>query len=144
LVFDLVLDYASRTTVDHDISVFESFREVRDDYEDLPADWPGDETLAFFVQRTDGLFIYAATGCRFIKCDEQWPPHGLPELVISSGGPPGLLKRGHGAPSKPPAFEPDNPELVLRCLQKNFAFSMTTLRYRPPLRAMEKRDSVCE
>jgi hypothetical protein len=129
LVFDLVLDYASRTTVDHDISVFESFREVRDDYEDLPADWPGDETLAFFVQRTDGLFIYAATGCRFI---------------ISSGGPPGLLKRGHGAPSKPPAFEPDNPELVLRCLQKNFAFSMTTLRYRPPLRAMEKRDSVCE
>src|SRR5271155_943644 len=56
---DLVLDCISRTTVDHDISVFfrKSFREIRDDYEDLPADWPGDETQAFLVQRADGLFI---------------------------------------------------------------------------------------
>jgi hypothetical protein len=106
---DLVLDYISRTTVDHDISVFfrKSFREIRDDYEDLPADWPGDETLAFLVQRADGLFIYAATVCRFIKGDEQWPPHDLLELVISSGGHPGLPGQGHSAPSKPPTFELD-------------------------------------
>ena len=116
---DLILDYISRTTVDHDISLFfrKSFREIRDDYEDLPADWPGDETLAFLVQRADGLFIYAATLCRFIKGDELWPPHDLLELVISSGGPPGLPERGHSAPSKPPTFELDKMYLqILRHL----------------------------
>lgn len=117
---DLVLDYISRTTVDHDISVFfrKCFGEIRDDYEDLPADWPGDEMLAFLVQRADGLFIYAATVCRFIKGDEQWPPQDLLELVISSCSPTGLPGRGHSTPSNPPTFELD--KMYLQILMHPF------------------------
>jgi hypothetical protein len=117
---DLVLDYISQTTVDHYISIFfrKSFREIRDDYEDLSLDWPGDETLAFLVQRTDGLFIYAATVCRFIKGDGQWPPQDLLELVISSCGPTGPPERGYSAPSNPPTLELD--KMYLQILKHSF------------------------
>jgi len=120
LHLDLVLDYISRTTVNHDISVFfrNSFGEIRDDYEDLPADWPGDETLAFLVRRANGLFIYATTVCRFIKGDEQWPPQSLLELVISSGGPIRLLQRGHSGPSNLSTFELD--KMYLQILRYPF------------------------
>src|SRR5580700_7038619 len=44
---DLVLHHVPRNVVDHDISVFfkQKFGEIRDEFEDLPSDWPGDAAI---------------------------------------------------------------------------------------------------
>jgi hypothetical protein len=62
--------------------VKQNLGEIIDEFEDLPTDWPGDETVKAFVQRAGGLFIYAATVCRFVKGDDQWPPQDLLDLFI--------------------------------------------------------------
>lgn len=79
---DLALHEISRNTVDRDISMFvaDKFRELRDDFPKLPTDWPGDQRISLLVERAGGLFIYAATVCRFIKGDDstissrRWSP----------------------------------------------------------------------
>jgi hypothetical protein len=70
---DLVLHNISRASVDYDIAVFfrEKFKEIRDEFEDLPTGWPGDDKIKYLVRRADGLFIYAATVCRFVKGDDH-------------------------------------------------------------------------
>ena len=35
-------------------------------------DWPGDEAIHTLVQRAAGLFIWAATACRFIDGHDPW------------------------------------------------------------------------
>jgi hypothetical protein len=82
---DLVLHNVSRAVVNHDISIFfkHRFEEIRDKFEELPFDWPGDDTINALVQRADCLFIYAATVCRFIEeGGEQWPLDDLLRLIL--------------------------------------------------------------
>jgi hypothetical protein len=81
---DLALHSVFRATVNRDISKFfqEKFRDIRNDFRVLSADWLGDPKIGFLVERADGLFIYAATVYPFIKCDEQWPPHDLLDLSM--------------------------------------------------------------
>jgi hypothetical protein len=69
--YDLVLYDVSRAAVDHNIAIFlrDKFREIREEFEDLPANWPGDDKIVYLVERADGLFISAAMVCRFIKGD---------------------------------------------------------------------------
>ena len=85
---DLALHKVSRATVDRDISIFfrDKFTEIRDDFGELPADWANDQTIRLLVERAEGLFIYAATVCRFIKGDGQWPPQDLLHLFLSDNG----------------------------------------------------------
>jgi hypothetical protein len=105
---DLILHDIPRVIVDQDISVFrEKFKELRDIFEDLASDWPGDENINLLVQRAEGLFIYAATVCRFVMGDEQWPPQDLLKMFLPSDGSdlPHILK--HNIPLASPTWELD-------------------------------------
>ena len=73
----LALENVPRNVVDKDIfHVFKKrFKNIAlshgPDYL-LPPDWPGDAAISFLVQKTAGLFIYAATVCRFIQSNGLW------------------------------------------------------------------------
>jgi hypothetical protein len=65
---DFVLHSISPPIVDHDISIFfeHNFGIIRLEHA-LAADWPGEQTIRRLVQSAGGLFIWAATACRFIS-----------------------------------------------------------------------------
>jgi hypothetical protein len=117
---DLVLHDIPRVIVDQDISVFfrEKFKEMRDVFDDLTSDWPGDENINLLVQRAEGLFIYAATVCRFVKGDEQWPPQDLLKLFLPSDGSDPHYKSEHSMPFTSPTWELD--EMYSQILQHSF------------------------
>jgi hypothetical protein len=84
---DLALHQMSSTIVDNDISIFfrRKLKEIRDASDHLPTDWPGKETISILVLKAHGLFIYAATFCRFIEQGgEQWPPDDLLRLLLQN------------------------------------------------------------
>ena len=65
---DFVLHSISPVIINHDISVFlaynlEAIRQERL----LEAGWPGDQVIRCLLQNASGLFIWAATACRFIR-----------------------------------------------------------------------------
>lgn len=64
---DLILQDVAQSVIQHDIYLFlryelEQIRKRRD----LGADWPDERHLQVLVEKADGLFIFAATACRFI------------------------------------------------------------------------------
>jgi hypothetical protein len=65
---DFVLHNISRSIVDHDISVFlhHHLGVIRREYS-FPANWPGEQTIVDLVHHSGGLYIWAATACRFIR-----------------------------------------------------------------------------
>ncbi|KAH0551582.1 hypothetical protein GP486_007200, partial [Trichoglossum hirsutum] len=81
---DLVLHNVSPTIIDQDISIFlrHMFEKIKGEFEDLSEDWPGDEKISYLVKKASGLFIYAATVCRFIKDNEERSPQELLNLVM--------------------------------------------------------------
>ncbi|KAI9772557.1 MAG: hypothetical protein M1840_000762, partial [Geoglossum simile] len=64
---DFVLHDISRSIVDHDIRVFieHHFGVIREERK-FDLEWPGGETIGALVEHASGLFIWAATACRFI------------------------------------------------------------------------------
>jgi NACHT domain len=82
---DLALHQISRTIVNNDILIFfeHKLEEIRNASNDLPVGWPGKEKINTLVLKSHGLFIYAATVCRFIEQGgEQWPPDHLLRLIL--------------------------------------------------------------
>jgi hypothetical protein len=82
---DLILHKIARATVDHDILVFFEYRfgVIRNKSEDLRPNWPGKTCIDKLVSSAHGLFIYAATVCRFIeKGIEDFPANDLLRLVL--------------------------------------------------------------
>jgi hypothetical protein len=65
---DFILHDISRSVVDHDISMFleDSFKLIRQERA-LPAEWPGEHAIQQLIQKSSGLFIWAATACRFVR-----------------------------------------------------------------------------
>ena len=65
---DFVLHNISPEIVDHDIALFleHSFETIRKE-RTLSADWPGEQVIRCLVRNACGLFIWAATACRFIS-----------------------------------------------------------------------------
>jgi hypothetical protein len=64
---DCILHHISKDIIQHDILIFLEYEFERIKRErDLQADWPGEENINSLVQDANGLFIYAATICRFI------------------------------------------------------------------------------
>jgi len=65
---DFVLHDILPSIVDHDISIFlmDKLRLIRRKYQ-FQADWPEESTITSLVQSSNGLFIWAATACRFIE-----------------------------------------------------------------------------
>ncbi|KAK6495981.1 hypothetical protein TWF481_003026 [Arthrobotrys musiformis] len=107
--FDLALHEVSRAIVDHDISVFfkTHFKEIRDISESVPTDWPGNEIIDILVRKAGGLFIYAATVCRFIKTQsDQWLPQRLLETFLPQNE-LGHRRKGPTVPSSSPTKELD-------------------------------------
>ena len=63
----IVLHNISTLVINYDISVFLSYKLQaigRENY--FPDNWPGIDIIANLVQKANGLFIWAATACRFI------------------------------------------------------------------------------
>ena len=71
-----------RETVQHDISEFlkHEFGKIRKTH-DLPTDWPDGKMTELLVEKSDGLFIYAATACRFVG-DRNWDPKKQLVLIL--------------------------------------------------------------
>jgi hypothetical protein len=64
---DFVLHNIAPDIVNHDISIFVEYNlEVIRQERSLEAGWPGIEGIRTLVQNASGLFIWAATACRFI------------------------------------------------------------------------------
>ena len=65
---DFVLHNISPSIVDHDIRTFleHTFQLIARE-RSLVAGWPGEDTINCLVQSASGLFIWAATACRFIR-----------------------------------------------------------------------------
>ena len=70
---EFVLHNISPSIVDHDIFVFldHNLGIIRQEHA-LAADWPGQETIKRLVQNAAGLFIWAATTCRFITAGKRF------------------------------------------------------------------------
>ncbi|KAF1815699.1 hypothetical protein P152DRAFT_505529 [Eremomyces bilateralis CBS 781.70] len=65
---DFVLHNISPSIVDHDISVyFKHNLNLIGQEHSLGSCWPGEETIKLLIQIAGGLFIWAATACRFIQ-----------------------------------------------------------------------------
>ncbi len=82
--FRLDLRDIPRHIVEHDITVFleQELGRIRD--ERLLRDWPSEHEIRLLVQRSDCLFIYAATVCRFVG-DIVWPPKDRLSEILHSG-----------------------------------------------------------
>ncbi len=77
---DLALHKISRTIVDKDISIF-----LEHELEKIRNGWPGKEKISILVAKAQGLFIYAATVCRFIEKEaDQWPLDRLLRIILSN------------------------------------------------------------
>ena len=64
----IILHNISPSIVDHDISIFLARNlEVIGQENGQDTGWPGPEIIRTLVQRAGGLFIWAATACRFIR-----------------------------------------------------------------------------
>jgi hypothetical protein len=84
---DFVLHSISPSIVDHDISLFLEYnlRLIGQEHS-LGVGWPGGDTIRCLVQNASGLFIWAATACRFIREGKRFAVKRLGEIIDSSSG----------------------------------------------------------
>jgi len=82
---DFVLHSISQSIVDHDISIFLEYSLGLIGRERcLDAGWPGEDTIRSLVQKASGLFIWAATACRFIREGKRFIKSRL-AVILESG-----------------------------------------------------------
>jgi hypothetical protein len=82
---DCVLHDISRSTVDHDIRIlFQNDLRIIAEEQFLDLDWPGKPIIKHLVLRASGLFIWAATACRFIREGRQFSEERLATILESS------------------------------------------------------------
>jgi hypothetical protein len=83
---DFVLQNIPLATVNHDISLFLEYNlgTIRQEWT-LGADWPGAVVLRQLVYKSSGLFIWAATACRFINGGEEFAEDRLDEILEGTG-----------------------------------------------------------
>ncbi|KAL9615672.1 MAG: hypothetical protein Q9160_009345, partial [Pyrenula sp. 1 TL-2023] len=84
---DFILHDISRSIVDHDISIFlENNLNVIAQERSLYSAWPGKEIIKRMVQIASGLFIWAATACKFIREGQQLTDERLYTILQGSAG----------------------------------------------------------
>jgi hypothetical protein len=78
----LILHRIDPTVVGHDLYTFfeHSFSIIRRERA-LPSDWPGDGRLHQLVSKAGGLFIWAATACRFVRDGRCFADGRLADLL---------------------------------------------------------------
>lgn len=86
---DLILDDISRLIVDADIHLFfdHRFSVIRRNARGLPTNWPSEEDMDVLVHRDGGLFIYAATTCRYVLEGRRFAEGRLEIILKASSGP---------------------------------------------------------
>jgi NACHT domain len=79
---DFILHNISPAVVDRDITIFleYNFRTIREE-RTISADWPGEQAIRRLVQNAGGLFIWAATACRFIHEGRQYAAKRLSMIL---------------------------------------------------------------
>ena len=84
---DFILHNVPLTIVNYDISLFLEYnlRTIRQEWS-LGADWPGEVVLRQLVLYASGLFIWAATACRFIREGKRFAHRRLDTILKSSSG----------------------------------------------------------
>jgi len=82
----IVLHNISPLIVDHDILVFleHNFKLIREE-NCQDAGWPGAENIKSLVRRANGLFIWAATACRFISEGRSFADDRLSIIILNNG-----------------------------------------------------------
>ncbi|KAK4219874.1 WD40-repeat-containing domain protein [Rhypophila decipiens] len=91
-----VLHEIAPETVNSDLNLYftNKFMSIRDERDDLDEDWPGLSTIKHLVKISYGLFIWAATACRFIEKGKGFARERMQELIRHSskkGGPAAQL-----------------------------------------------------
>lgn len=82
---DFVLHDVHPSIVDHDISLFLEYHLGRIGREwSLEADWPGEVVLSQLVLYASGLFIWAATTCRFVHEGKRFARGRLDTILMGS------------------------------------------------------------
>jgi hypothetical protein len=80
-----ILHDISRSTVDHDIRILlQNDLRIIGEEQFLDLDWPGEHIIKRLVQRASGLFIWAATACRFIREGRQFSEERLAAILESN------------------------------------------------------------
>ena len=79
---DFMLHTISPAIIRHDIAIFlrHELKKIGES-RSLPLDWPGEQKLEILIGRSSGLFIYAATVCRFVQ-DPKWLPAQRLDIVL--------------------------------------------------------------
>lgn len=79
---NLVLHEIPRSIIEKDISVYlrHEFSRIRRK-RNLSSNWPDEKDIELLIQKSDCLFIYVATACRFIE-DEDWLPDERLSLIL--------------------------------------------------------------
>jgi len=114
---DFVLHSIPPPTVDQDISTF--FRRKLSSVKSEPGlsttstPWPGEPTVQRLVEKAAGLFIYAATICRFIQDDNYTPEEQLSVI----------LEEDHDTPSQSPTKHLD--DMYTKLLQHSVVGNQT-------------------
>ena len=91
---DFVLHNISPSIVDHDISIFFEYNlKLIGQEHCLDACWPGEEITRRLIQIAGGLFIWAATVCRFIHEGKRFTARRLDTILWSSGSAPTALEK---------------------------------------------------
>jgi hypothetical protein len=80
-----VLHSISPSIIDHDIYIFVEYNlNVIRQERSLNDGWPGEQVIKRLVQKACGLFIWAATACRFVSEGRQFTERRL-SLILQSG-----------------------------------------------------------
>ncbi|KAL9613653.1 MAG: hypothetical protein Q9167_001829 [Letrouitia subvulpina] len=81
---DLILHDVPRDIVEHDIFIFLKFEFAEIGKDHSLEDWPDKKEIDHVVWASDGLFIYAATVCRFIKQSSVLLPEERLKAIIQN------------------------------------------------------------
>jgi hypothetical protein len=91
---DFVLHNISPSIVDQDISTyFQNYFGIIRQERILDSSWPGEETIQSLVQRASGLFIWAATTCRFVREGKRFAANRLDRILRGSSSTPTAPER---------------------------------------------------
>lgn len=79
---DLVFHGIPRLIIEQEIYVYLMHELVVIQKErNLPSHWPNHETMDILVQKSNGLFIYIAAACRFVR-DKYWLPDEQLSVIL--------------------------------------------------------------
>jgi hypothetical protein len=83
--YDFILHNASPAIISHDIAIFLEYNlKLIAQEHALDPGWPGERVIRHMVHNASGLFIWAATACRFIREGKRFAIKRLTEVLEGS------------------------------------------------------------